>query len=40
VKKGYVVTAEFTIISPAEGKGAARTVFFPDTFVVMTDAVR
>jgi hypothetical protein len=37
-KKAYVVAAEFTVIPPAGGTGAPRTIFFPNTFVVLTYA--
>ena len=39
-KKVYVVTAEFSVMPPASGTGAPRTVFFPNTFVVLTYAVK
>lgn len=39
-KRAYVVTAEFTVIPPAGGTGAPRTIFFPNTFVVLTYAAK
>ena len=39
-KKAYVVTSEFTLIPPASGTGAPRTIFFPNTFVVLTYAAK
>lgn len=34
-KKAYVVTAEFAVMPPVSGTGTPRTVFFPNTFVVL-----
>jgi len=39
-KNACVVTGEFTMIPPASGPGAPRTVFFPDTFGVLTYGVK